>query len=259
MIARLTAAFLAALALCASPLVSTAAKAQSAGISYLYCYTGATPPWLPCSSTNPLNVTGSAAGGAFAPNGNQGTPLSVSTNSNSVALPVGPSVVLSNIGANAAYCNLGVGSATATSADLLVPAGGSVGLAVGSNTFAACITSSSTTTINITAGTGSFTGISGNAVAATAEAPYVFVSAGNGQNALAVTTSTQLTVPAGTLCALLTLEGGQVRRTSDGSTPTTTTGTLIQPGTQWTDCGPLATYKFTAVSLSPTFDVEYMK
>ena len=237
---RLVAILLALLA--AATLSSTTAKAQSAGISYLYCSTGGSPPWAPCSPSNPLNVTdgGGGAGAApFTPNGNFGTPLSVSNSSNSVALPSGTSVVLSNIGANAAYCNLGVGSATATTANLLVPAGGSAGLTVGSNTFLACITASSTTTINVTAGSGTFTGISGNAVAATAEAPYVFVTAGAGQYGLAVTTSTQLTVPGGTLCALLTLEGAPVRRTNDGSAPTTTSGTLIQPGTQWTDCGPL--------------------
>ena len=89
--------------------------------------------------------------------------------------------------------------------------------------------------------------------------PYVFVSAGTGQFGLAIATNTQLTVPGGTLCAEITLEASPVRRTSDGTSPTSTNGTLIEPGTQWQDCGPLTAYKFTAVSGSPTFDVEYFR
>lgn len=86
-----------------------------------------------------------------------------------------------------------------------------------------------------------------------------YVSAGTGQFALAVTTNTQLTVPAGTTCVQFTVETASIRRTSDGTSATTTNGTLIQAGAQWQDCGPLAAYKFTAVSGSPTLDVEYFK
>jgi len=86
-----------------------------------------------------------------------------------------------------------------------------------------------------------------------------YVSAGAGQFALAVGTNTQLTVPAGTVCAEITVEGANIRRTSDTTGATTTNGTLIQAGAQWQDCGPLAAYKFTAVSGSPTLDVEYFK
>jgi hypothetical protein len=86
-----------------------------------------------------------------------------------------------------------------------------------------------------------------------------YVSAGTGQFALAVATNTQLTVPTGSVCAEITVEGASIRRTSDGTSATTTNGTLIQSGAQWQDCGPLAAYKFTAVSGSPTLDVEYFK
>jgi len=82
-----------------------------------------------------------------------------------------------------------------------------------------------------------------------------YVSAGTGQFALAISTNTQLTVPTGTTC----VETASIRRTSDGTSATTTNGTLIQVGAQWQDCGPLAAYKFTAVSGSPTLDVEYFK
>lgn len=84
-------------------------------------------------------------------------------------------------------------------------------------------------------------------------------SAGTAQYGLVVSTNTQLTVPSSARCAEITVEGAAVRRTSDGTSATTTVGTLIQPGAQWQDCGPLAQYKFTAVSGSPTLDVEYFK
>jgi hypothetical protein len=87
----------------------------------------------------------------------------------------------------------------------------------------------------------------------------IYLSAGASQYGLSVTTNTQLTVPANTTCAYITVEGASVRRTSDGTSATTTVGTLFTAGTQWTDCGPLSAYKFTAVTGSPTLDVEYSK
>jgi hypothetical protein len=86
-----------------------------------------------------------------------------------------------------------------------------------------------------------------------------YASSGTGQMALAISTNTQLTVPSGTTCAQITIESASVRRTSDGSSASTTNGTLIAAGASWQDCGPLAAYKFTAVSGSPTLDVEYFK
>ena len=86
-----------------------------------------------------------------------------------------------------------------------------------------------------------------------------YQSAGAGQYGLAISTNTTLTVPTGTICAYITVETANVRRTSDGVSASTTVGTLFASGTQWTDCGPLAGYKFTAVSGSPTLDVEYFK
>lgn len=86
-----------------------------------------------------------------------------------------------------------------------------------------------------------------------------YVSAGTGQFALAISTNTVLTVPAGTICAYITVETANIRRTSDGTSASSSNGTLFTSGTQWSDCGPLAAYKFTAVSGSPTIDVEYFK
>lgn len=89
--------------------------------------------------------------------------------------------------------------------------------------------------------------------------PASLISAGAQQNNLAISTNTQLTVPAGTIAAYVTVEGANVRRTSDGTSATTANGTLLQAGSQWMDTGPLAAYKFTAVSGSPTITVEYFK
>jgi hypothetical protein len=86
-----------------------------------------------------------------------------------------------------------------------------------------------------------------------------YQSAGTAQYALSVGTNTQLTVPVGARCAYITVETASVRRTSDGVSASTTIGTLFASGAQWADCGPLASYKFTAVSGSPTLDVEYFK
>lgn len=86
-----------------------------------------------------------------------------------------------------------------------------------------------------------------------------FVSAGAGQFGLAVGSNTQLSVPGASTCAFITVEGASIRRTSDGSSATASNGTLIQQGAQWQDCGPLSAYKFTAVTGSPTLDVEYFQ
>ena len=87
-----------------------------------------------------------------------------------------------------------------------------------------------------------------------------YVSAGPGQYALPVTTNTQLTVPSGTTCAYITVEGTSafIRRTNDGSS-SASQGTLIASGVQWSDCGPLAKYKFSGIAGTPTLDVEYFK
>jgi hypothetical protein len=87
----------------------------------------------------------------------------------------------------------------------------------------------------------------------------VYLSAGTGQYGLAIGTNTTLTVPATTTCAYITVETASVRRTSDGTSATTSNGTLFASGAQWSDCGPLASYKWTAVSGSPTLDVDYFK
>ena len=49
-----------------------------------------------------------------------------------------------------------------------------------------------------------------------------YQSAGAGQYGLSISTNTQLTVPTGTICAYITVETANVRRTSDGVSASTT-------------------------------------
>lgn len=81
-----------------------------------------------------------------------GTPISVTTSNSTGTLPTGsPIVIADNVGANAAYCALG---ASATTSSKYIPAGSSFPFIVIGATQLTCITSSSTTTINMTAGYG---------------------------------------------------------------------------------------------------------
>jgi hypothetical protein len=113
--------------------------------------------WQPCSSSNPLAISGSftATLSGFTPNGSYGTPLSVSTSTAQTSLPSGTVVFVQNVGSTLAYVNLGTSSSvTATTSDIAVPAGGGCSLTVGSNTNIAAITASSTTTLNLVGGSG---------------------------------------------------------------------------------------------------------
>lgn len=136
------------------------AQAQTA---FLYCQ-NSSGQFVPVSSTNPCPVSGtfSTTLSGFTPNGSYSSPLSVSTSSANVAVPTGTVVIVSNTGSATAYVNLGTSNAvTATTSGLPIPGGSSVSVTVGSNTYLAAITSSSTTTLNLAGGTGLFTGFGG--------------------------------------------------------------------------------------------------
>lgn len=131
----------------------------------LYCVTNpSTPPyiWTPCGPSNPLsvNATVSASITGF-PGTTQttGTPISVTTGGVTGTLPAGAEVVASNVGAtNGAYCKLG---ASASTSDQLIPPNSWFGFTVGTNTQITCITSTSTTTVNLVGGAGLPTGSGG--------------------------------------------------------------------------------------------------
>lgn len=97
----------------------------------------------------------------FAPNGNVAS-LTVTTASNITTLPVGSTVAITNIGQNGAYVTIGeTSTVVASTSGIYVPGGGSVGIAVGSNTHIASITLSGSTTLSLAGGSGIYTNTSG--------------------------------------------------------------------------------------------------
>lgn len=110
--------------------------------------------------SKPLPVTGSfsATTTGFAP-ASTGTPISVTTGGVTGTLPAGTVVIASNVGAtNNAYCKLG---ASATTSDQLISPNSWFAFTVGVATQLTCITSTSTTTVNMVGGSGLPTGAGG--------------------------------------------------------------------------------------------------
>lgn len=88
-----------------------------------------------------------------------GTPIAVTTGGVTGTLPAGAEVVASNVGGtNTAYCKLG---ASATTSDQPIPPNSWFGFTVGTATQLTCITSASTTTVNMVGGSGLPTGAGG--------------------------------------------------------------------------------------------------
>ena len=121
---------------------------------------------LQCDAQGQLKIAGNitASLGGFQPSGTYTTPLSVSSTSSNTAISGSdPVQMITNVGSVTAYVNLGTSAAVvATTSDIPISAGASVPLTVGSNTYLAAITASSTTTLNIAGGTGLLTGIAGS-------------------------------------------------------------------------------------------------
>jgi hypothetical protein len=150
--------------LIASALLLSAPAAFADNQMYWLNYSGPAPwptsAWTPVSPINPLPITGSFSATGF-PGTTQttGTPISVTTGGVTGTLPTGAVVVASNVGAtNGAYCKLG---ASATTSDQLIPPNSWFAFTVGANTQLTCITSTSTTTVNMVGGSGLPTGSGG--------------------------------------------------------------------------------------------------
>lgn len=141
-------------------LLAAALPAQAQQVN-LYCNTGSgLTAWQPASAANPCPVNATASISGFPGTQTTGTPISVTTGGVSGTLPSGTEVVATNVGTtNAAYCKLGA-SAT-TSDQYIAPNGGWFGFTVGSATQLTCITSTSTTTVNMVGGSGIPTGTGG--------------------------------------------------------------------------------------------------
>ena len=140
--------------------IATAAHAQA--VIYYKQAPGAGFNPVPVSVATPLPVTGtfsSTISGGFT-DAAIGTPIAVTTGGVTGTLPAGAAVVATNVGTtNGAYCHLG-GTAT-TSDQYLSPNGGWFAYQVGVATQLTCITSASTTTVNMVGGSGLPTGTGG--------------------------------------------------------------------------------------------------
>src|SRR5208282_4231473 len=76
-------------------------------------------------------------------------------------LPTGTVVVVYNTGSNAAYVTIGNSSVTATTGNDVIQPNSWMAFTVGTNTYLAGITASSTTALNISGGSGLPTGAGG--------------------------------------------------------------------------------------------------
>ncbi len=79
------------------------------------------------------------------------------------------------------------------------------------------------------------------------------------QFALTIGTNTTLTVPATSVVAHISVEGGDLRYTDDGTSASSTVGHPVGNGTAFDYSGPLAALKFTIKSGTPTINVSYYK
>ncbi len=117
---------------------------------------------VPGGQPVPITGTVSASIGGFAPTPAYATPLSVTTTSNRVAAPTGTVAVVYNVGSTDAYVTIGGSSVAASTSGDVVKAGGWMAFTLGSNTFIAAITSSGTTTLNVSGGAGIASGSGGS-------------------------------------------------------------------------------------------------
>lgn len=109
-----------------------------------------------------VNVSGTitAALGAFQPASTYAT-LAVTTTSARVALPAGADVVIYNTGTAVAYVQLGSGSVVATTSNDAIQPGSWIEFATGSNVDLAAITSTGSTSLVISGGSGLASGSGG--------------------------------------------------------------------------------------------------
>jgi hypothetical protein len=134
--------------------------------------------------------------------------------------PTPPSAIITNTGANAAYCTAGGSSVAATTTGsasqpvTFVPSGGSKALALNGNQYIACITASSTTNVTIEAGSGS---ASNDATPGGGSAGGMTVTANNSVNPTAI--NNQL-VSGITLTTLPTQAAGTLGLGGTSTTPT---------------------------------------
>jgi len=211
-------------ALCAIP---GQVRAQASVSLYCWNPTGSQATnnqFTPCNAANPLVVSASVSASITGFPGSAqttGTPFTATTGGITGTLPAGTEVVVSNTGTtNTAFCKLG---ASASVGDQPIPPNSWFGFTVGTNTQVTCITSASTTGINMVGGSGLPTGSGGGggggssgavfgptAVgSANANPPVVIggtVTGAAGQNVEGVAVKPASTAPLATDFALVTVE-----------------------------------------------------
>ena len=118
------------------------------------------------SASNPAYIQGSfsATLSGFAPTSAYAA-LTASTTSASVALPAGTTVVVYNYGATPAFVKLGASGVIASTANDVIQPGSAQAFTVGANTYLAGVTSSGSTSLNISGGSGLPTGWGGGSTA----------------------------------------------------------------------------------------------
>lgn len=117
--------------------------------------------WIRINQQGQLCVSASVSASitGFPTSQSTGTPIAVTTGGVTGTLPTGAVVVASNVGTtNNAYCKLG---ASATTSDQMIPPSSWFAFTVGASTQLTCITSTSTTTVNMVGGSGLPTGSGG--------------------------------------------------------------------------------------------------
>lgn len=86
-----------------------------------------------------------------------------------------------------------------------------------------------------------------------------YASAGAGQYAVNINSSTALTVPTNSMVAEICVETQAARYTDDGTTPTTSSGIPVAAGTCFQYAGPLAAFRIIGQTSGATMDVSYYK
>lgn len=197
-----------------------------------------------------VNATVSASVTGFRPT-STGTPISVTTGGVTGTLPAGAEVVATNVGTtNTAYCKLG---ASATTSDQAIAPGGWFAFAISGDTQLTCITSTSTTTVNMVGGSGLPTGVGGagssggggtsSSFGSAFPATGTAVGASDGTNMVAVKIGSQNTAASVAVALASDQAAISVKQATAGNLNATVVGTgtfAVQDSTTETNTGTIA-------------------
>lgn len=205
---------------------------------------------------------------------NPATPFTATTGGVSATMPAGPAVVVSNTGANAAYCQQGP---TATTSSQYIASGSWFEFAkINGQTQMTCITATSTTTVNMVGGVGQASGGGGGGSSGGATSNVSIVSPlGSQLKAASVSetpatvtwiaptsasiTSSGTVVAAGPAVSVITnataAGGGTLTLNLFGGTAVANVGIPLQPGASVTVSGQPAGTAITGICSTGTCTV----